>query len=324
MKYGNVAGIDKRISRVLQGTVYFSPERQDEAFAVFDAAFESGCNSYDTAHGYGKGACEKVLGQWIKARGVREEVVILDKGAHPYDGKVRVTPEDITSDITDSLQRLEVDFIDLYILHRDDETKPVGPIVEVLNEHHKAGRIHAFGGSNWRWERIQEANEYAAAHGLVPFAASSPQYSLAEMVQPAWDGCIGIGGEGGRAARDWYQQNQMPLFTWSSLAGGFMTGKFRRDNLNSFSEYFDTTTMKAYCYEDNFRRLDRAEQLAQEKGVSITELALAYILNQPLNVFAITGSRLPQEFKANVAGVDLELSPAELAWLDLQTEELVS
>jgi aryl-alcohol dehydrogenase-like predicted oxidoreductase len=324
MKYGNVAGIDKRISRVLQGTVYFSPERQDEAFAVFDAAFESGCNAYDTAHGYGKGACEIVLGQWIKARGVRDEVVILDKGAHPYDGKVRVTPEDITSDITDSLQRLEVDFIDLYILHRDDETKPVGPIVEVLNEHHKAGRIHAFGGSNWRCERIQEASEYAAAHGLVPFAASSPQYSLAEMVQPAWDGCIGIGGEGGKAARDWYQQNQMPLFTWSSLAGGFMTGKFRRDNIDSFSEYFETTTIKAYAYEDNFRRLDRAEQLAQEKGVSITELALAYILNQPLNVFAITGSRLPEEFKANVAGVDIELSPAELAWLDLQTEELVS
>jgi aryl-alcohol dehydrogenase-like predicted oxidoreductase len=322
MKYGNVAGIDKRISRILQGTVYFSVDRPDEAYAVFDAAFEAGCNAFDTAHGYGKGSCERVLGQWIQARGVRDEVVILDKGAHPYDGRVRVTPEDITSDINDSLERLGVDFIDLYILHRDDENRPVSELVDVLNEHHKAGRIHAFGGSNWTHERVKAANDYAKANSLVPFVASSPQYSLAEMVEPAWAGCIGIGGENGKAARDWYQQEQLALFTWSSLAGGFMTGKYRRDNLDGLTDYFDGVTKNAYCYEDNFRRLDRAEQLANEKGVSIPELSLAYVLNQPLNVFAITGSRLPEEFKMNAAATEIELSPAELAWLDLQTEEL--
>lgn len=324
MKYGNVAGIDKRISRILQGTVYFSDEHPDEAFAVFDAAFEAGCNTFDTAHGYGKGACDRVLGQWIKARGIRDDIVILGKGAHPYDGQVRVTPEHITSDLTDSLQRMGVDSIDLYILHRDDESKPVGELVDVLNDHHKAGRIHAFGGSNWSHERVKAANEYAAANDLVPFMASSPQFSLAEMVKPAWDGCIGIGGENGKAARDWYQQEQLALFTWSSLAGGFMTGKFRRDNLDAMTDYFEGVTKHAYCYDDNFRRLDRAEELAKKKEVSIPELALAYVLNQPLNVFAITGGRRPEEHKMNAAAVDIDLSPAELAWLDLQTEDLVS
>ena len=152
MQYGQIPGLDKKISRIVQGTVYFS-ELTDDVRKLYDAVFEGGVNTFDTAHGYGRGKSEKTLGAWIKERGNREDVVILDKGAHPYDGQVRVTPEFITSDLTESLESLQTDYVDLYILHRDDETKPVEPIVDVLNEHHKAGRIRAFGGSNWRYER---------------------------------------------------------------------------------------------------------------------------------------------------------------------------
>src|SRR5690606_27782491 len=127
------------------------------------------------------------------------------------------TPYDITADLFDSLARMQTDYIDIYLLHRDDPDVPVGPIVEILNEHHQAGRIHAFGGSNWSHERIREANEYAAAHGLTPFVASSPNFSLAEQIQEPWAGCLSIGGRKGAAARDWYRQNQIALFTWSSL-----------------------------------------------------------------------------------------------------------
>jgi aryl-alcohol dehydrogenase-like predicted oxidoreductase len=134
------------------------------------------------------------------------------------------------------------------------------------------------------------------------------------MVKPAWPGCISIGGD--RAAREWYAANQMPLFTWSSLAGGFMTGKFRRDNLDTFTEYFDEVTVNAYCYEDNFARLDRAEELAAKKGVTLPQIALAYVLKQSLNTFALVGCLSGQEFADNAAALDVEITADEVAWLE--------
>src|SRR5262249_39237817 len=150
------------------------------------------------------------------------------------------------------------------LLHRDDTDVPVGPLVDVLNEHQRAGHIRAFGGSNWSYQRIREANEYAKAHGLTPFAATSPNFSLAEQVQAPWEGCMSISYD--EAAKDWYRQNQMPIFAWSSLAGGFFSGRFHRDNLDSFSDYNDTLCVATYCVEKNFERLDRAQQLATETG----------------------------------------------------------
>jgi aryl-alcohol dehydrogenase-like predicted oxidoreductase len=243
-------------------------------------------------------------------------VVIITKGAHHNADRKRVTPFDITADLHDSLARLKMNHIDLYILHRDDPDVPVGPIVEVLNEHCAAGRIGAFGGSNWSYERIAAANEYAAAHGLTPFAASSPQFSLAEMIEPPWDGCVSIGGPSGAAARDYYARTQVALFTWSSLAGGFFSGRFRRDNLDQFTTGLDSLCVKSYCYEDNFKRLDRAEQLAQEKGLTLPEIALAYSRNQPLNLFSLVGCKTPEEFADNIKALDIPLTSAEVRWLE--------
>ncbi len=322
LRYGQVPGVSKPISVLVQGTVYFNESNADEAFALFDAVFAHGCNTFDTAHVYGNGACERVLGRWIASRGIRDQVVILDKGAHPYNGRQRVTPEHITADIADSLERLGVDFIDLYVLHRDDASQPVEPIVDILNQQHREGRIGAFGGSNWSYERVQAANRYAEAHGLIPFAVSSPQFSLPEMVKPAWEGCISLGGASNQAARSGYASAGIALFTWSSLAGGFMTGKYRRDNLNTPGDYFDGVTIHAYAYEDNFRRLDRAETLAARKGISLPQLGLAYVLSQPLPIFALVGARTPDEFAENLPALDIQLTPAELAWLNLETDTL--
>ncbi|MAU13682.1 MAG: aldo/keto reductase [Anaerolineaceae bacterium] len=321
MEYGNIPGIEKPVSRLVQGTVYFNPSNQDEAFKVYDSVYEHGINTFDTAHGYGSGGCEKTLGAWINSRGLRDEIVVLDKGAHPYHGRNRVTPEDITSDINDSLERLGTDYIDLYVLHRDDENVPVGPIVSVLNEHLNAGRIHAFGGSNWSYQRLNAANDYAAQTNQTPFVVSSPHFSVAEMVKPAWDGCISIAGEQGKAARDWYAAHDLSVFTWASLSGGFMTGRFRRDNLDSFDAYSDGVVLHAYCYEDNFRRLDRAEALSAHKGITTAQLSLAYVLSHPLKVYALVGAITPEQVAENVAAFDYAVSDAERAWLDLQTDE---
>ena len=281
MEYGNVPGIEKKISRLVQGCIMLNRNKKEEGFALLDAAFAAGITAYDSAHGYGGGEVDRMLGLWMEARGNRDAVVIIGKGAHLNQDRNRVTPYDIASDMADSLVRLRSDHIDLYLLHRDDPAVPVGPIVEALNEHRAAGRIHAFGGSNWTPERIEEANEYADQHNLVPFAVSSPNFSLAEQFEEPWTDCLSISGPTQEAARQWYADQNMPLFTWSSVARGFFSGKITRLNAEEVRDQFDGTMPKSYYYEDNFNRLDRTWALAEEKGLSVPQIALSYVLSYP-------------------------------------------
>ncbi|MEZ4831677.1 MAG: aldo/keto reductase [Caldilineaceae bacterium] len=317
MEYSHVTGVAKPISRLVQGTVMLYEDQIDENFELLDAIFDAGCTTFDTAHGYGGGQCERVLGRWIKERKNRDDVVILTKGAHHNRDRQRVTPYDITADLHDSLARLQVDFVDLYLLHRDNPAVPVGPIVEVLNEHHKAGKIGAFGGSNWSPARIAEANAYAAANGLKPFVASSPNFSMAVQKEEPWPNCLSISGPVAADDRAWYAAQQMPLFVWSSLAGGFLTGRFRRHNLDTFSGYGDELVVRCYCTEENFQRVDRAEDLGKQKGLTLPQVALAYVLSYPdLDVFALVGTRTGDEFRENVHAAQVKLTADEIAYID--------
>lgn len=320
MKYATIEGVSKPVSRIVQGTTPINSKELDFSFKLLDDVFELGVTTFDTAHVYGSGDNERTVGQWFNERGLRDQIVLIAKGAHLNRDRKRVTPFDIEADIHDSLARFNTNYFDIYLLHRDDPSVPVGPIVEKLNEYHEKGIIGIYGGSNWTVERVKEANDYAAAHGLQPFKASSPNFSLADQIKEPWSGCISISGPGKAAEREWYRANQMPLFTWSSMAGGFFSGRFRRDNLDSFSEYNDKVVLEAYCYETNFERLDRAEQLAAEKGVSIAQIAVAYIFNQPLNIFALIASRSGDELRQNIAALEMPLTQAEVDWLDLRSD----
>jgi len=322
MEYGKIEGVNKPISRLVQGTLMVSPERLEEGFALLDAVVAEGCTTFDTAHVYGNGENERIVGRWIRERGIRDKVVLLGKGAHHNADRQRVTPYDIEADLHDSFARFGFDYIDIYILHRDDPSQPVGPIVEVLNQYQAAGHIGVFGGSNWSHERIEAANEYAYAHNLKPFTVSSPNFSLAAQHQPPWPNCISIAAEQGKSAREWYGAHDVALFTWSSLAGGFFSGRFRRDNLAGMDSYFDKLAVSSYCYEDNFQRLDRAEQLAQQYNMTIPQIALAYVMSQPLNIFALVGCANVGEFRDNAAALALKLTPDQVAWLESGTPEL--
>ena len=310
MKYGHIDGIDKPVSRLVQGCTMIGQGQVEENFALLDAVFEAGCTAFDTAHVYGGGKSERVLGRWVNERGLGDKVVIITKGAHHSRDRRRLTPFDISADLHDSLARLKTDTIDLYLLHRDDPDYPVGPIVERLNELAGEGKIRAFGGSNWTHDRLAEANEYAAAHGLTGFAASSPNLTLVVQKEVPWDDCISIAGPEGAEARKWYADTQMPLLCWSSLAGGFLSGRFRRDNLETAEGYMDELVVRCYCTEENFQRLDAAERLAEDAGVQLPQVALAYIFNQPLNAFALTACMSGEEYAANIAALDLKL-PAD-------------
>lgn len=324
MIYGEVEGIKKPIARVVQGTTMLGSDlNEEESFSLLDQVYELGGNTLDTAHVYAGGNSERIIGKWMHARGLREKMTIITKGgAHSQDRR-RMTSFDVTSDLFDSLARLKTDYIDLYLLHRDDTNLPVEPIIHTLNEHLQAGRIHAFGASNWSHQRMQDAATYAKANGLKTFIASSPQYSLADSNAEPWPLCLSISGDTGKEAREWYANTAMPVLVWSPLASGFFSGRFRRDNLREFGEReWDEVVVRTYATEANFQRLDRAEALAKEKGCTAAQIALAYVMNQPMNVFSVVGSHSIEKFKANIEAAELKLTNQELAWLDLKVENL--
>jgi len=322
MEYGRLNGLGKPVARLLQGTVMLTAENRDANFRLLDTLFEQGFNSFDTAHNYNDGDAERELGAWIKARGIRDEVLILTKGGHPYPGEPdRVRPHFIRQDLQESLERLQTDSVELYMLHRDSRETPVDELVDLLDEFQARAVVGVYGGSNWQADRVAAANAYAAAHGKTPFSISSPQFSIAEMLREPWPGCISVSGRQGEAQRAWYDANDIALLTWSSLAGGFMTGKFTRDNLASFSHYWDTTPIAAYAFESNFQRLDRCIALAQEKKLSPAQIAVAYVLSHNPQYFAIVSNWEVAQVAENAAAASLQLSAQEIAWLELKTPD---
>ena len=303
MKYGSIAGLEKPISRLVMGVD--NQTSWPHASVMFDDFFEQGGTCFDTAYIYASGACEKMLGHWVKNRGIREQVVLLDKGAHtPH-----CHPQALVSQLQESLTRLQTDYVDLYMVHRDNPDIPVGEFITVLNEQKHAGRMRIFGASNWSIERVEEANRWAAEHGMSGFSVMSNNLSLARMIDPVWAGCISASDARSRA---WFTQHQMPLMPWSSQARGFFTG---RANPNDHS---DAELVRCWYSEDNFRRLERVNAMAKERGVLPINIALAYVLCQSFPTFPLIGPRLLSETRTSFPGLDIELTLEEVRWLNLE------
>jgi aryl-alcohol dehydrogenase-like predicted oxidoreductase len=203
-----------------------------------------------------------------------------------------------------------MDYLDIYMMHRDNLDVPVGEFVDVLNEHVKAGRIRAFGGSNWTSARMDEANAYAKKKGLQGFSALSNNFSLARMVEAPWNGCLAASDPQSRA---WLEETQMPLMPWSSQARGFFV-----DGLAAPDKRDDQELVRCWYSDDNFQRLSRAQELARKKGVLTINIALAYVLCQPFPTFPLIGPRSLRELHTSLPALEVELSPQEVRWLNLE------
>jgi aryl-alcohol dehydrogenase-like predicted oxidoreductase len=305
--YVSVPGIGKNIFRLALGTATLSPPNIDYAYPLLDEFVRLGGNTVETAHSYGDGDCERVVGRWIKERKNREQIAIISKGGHPFDGRSRLSSECIDADLEESLNRLQTDYIDLYLLHRDDTTRPVSDIVSYLNKHFKSGKIRAFGGSNWTTERIDQANAYAREAGLEPFRVSSPHFSLAVPVREPWTGCLSVT----KNDLEWYKRTKVQMLSWSSQARGFFTGRFSPEQLD------ELCVLPAWFAQENFERLNRARELAKKKGVSANAIALAYVLSQSFTPLAAIGCRTIEELGDSFSAVTCDLSDEELHWLKL-------
>ncbi|SEM59977.1 aldo/keto reductase [Paenibacillus sp. OV219] len=308
MKQIQLPGVKQGISQLIMGSDYFSPAIIETVSEVLDNYVAIGGNTIDSAYIYSGGESEKALGIWMEQRKNREQINVWTKGGHPNKNGPQVNKNAIYNELMTSLERLRTDYIDLYALHRDDTNVPVGEIVESLNEHIEAGRIRTFGGSNWTTARLQEANEYAAKHGLRGFEYSSPNLSLAKAKEPFWADCISVDDE----ILAWHEQSNMPLLSWSSQARGFFTGRFTPEDRT------DADLVRVFYNDDNWERYHRAEKLGKEKGVSTIQIALAYVLNQSFPTGAIIGARNEAEMKSCLEATNLELSVEEIKWLDLR------
>lgn len=298
----SIPGLSKQASVVALG---FEDFRTFASGAILlDAFYERGGRIFDTGFIYAAGYTEKLFGDWQKSRGVREETVLIGKGAH----SPLCYPDVIGKQLEVSLNRLQTDYVDIYFMHRDNTDIPVGEFVDALDAEAQKGRIRGiFGGSNWSRERMAQAIAYAKKNGKRAPGALSNNFALAEMINPIWAGCIAASDDDYKA---WLTENQIPNFSWSSQARGFFTDRAGRDKMDN-AELVNT-----WYSDKNFGRRDRAVELAKKLGKNPIHVALAYVLAQPFPSIPLIGPRTLAELDDSIQAFGIELTPEQVKWLE--------
>ncbi len=299
MKYSDSFG--KRSSKILLGTAYFGDTiSQETAFQIMDCYYEMGGRHIDTARLYANGEAEKVIGKWLAFRNPADIFVSTKGGYYEPDlgEKPRINEIELRYDLEQSLSALGLKNIEFYWLHRDDENTPVSKIVDFMNSLVKEGKIKQFGASNWRSERIGEANRYAQENGLLGFSASQIRFN------PAY--CLGErGGLVGMDAHEFafYKQNNMPVVAYSSQAKGFFS-KMAEQGESALSE----KAKKRYLCEENLRRLAIIKEIAEQYHCSVASTVCGVLCSIPeVDVFPIIGGRNVSQIEDSMRGADLTI-----------------
>ena len=306
---GKIKGLDKQVSRVVFGCD--NQSGSDHAFAMFDHYFSLGGNTFDTAYIYNNGKSDVYLGRWMNHRGLRDQVVVLGKGAHTPD----CYPHLIRPQLEESLDRLKIDHMDLYCLHRDNLEVPVGEFIDALNELKEEGLIRLMGASNWSRSRFSESISYAEASSKDSFSLLSNNFSLARMLEPVWPGCESCSEED---FKKFLKEKQIAIFPWSSQARGFFLNRQEFEGSLHISNPNHQEQNRVWVNADNLERRRRCFSLAKEKKVEPIELALAFVLNQDFPSFPLIGPRNFFETRSSLTALNIELTLQERDWLDLK------
>jgi aryl-alcohol dehydrogenase-like predicted oxidoreductase len=282
----------------------FENATYEQSVGLLDAWVDCGGNAIDTGRQYGN--AESIVGRWLHERRLDDEVAVITKAGHHDEITLRprLTAADLAHDLAESKQQLGRETIELLLLHRDDPARGVHAILDDVTAS-LDGSVKAVGASNWTTARLEEAAAYAETAKVRGFACSSPNLSLAAANEPPWLGCVSVLRG---ADDDWYTTTQLSIFAWQALAGGFFAG------------VDDDEVERVYGGGPNRERLTRARELADRYEATPTQIALAWVLKRPYPVYAIVGPRSIEELEECTAALRLDLSEAELAWLDLQTD----
>lgn len=297
-------GLGRAVGRIALGSIAFNYARRGMVYETLDAFLAAGGGLVDTAAGYQQGEAEEVIGEWWARRGRPADIVIMDKG---NESEGTLTPDGIREAVQASQRRLGVDRLDLWVIHRDHPEAEVGPVVETLNAEVSRGQLRGYGFSNWSTARLTEVVEYAARHGLQRPAVSSLHVSLARPQEEVW-------GHRHAAPSDlaWHAAAGLPIIAWAPLGHGFLS-----DNPMPFPESREWVARWYHC-KANFARLARVRELAEEKRVTVAQLALAYVLHLPAPLVAIAGALTREEVIEAGAATDITLQDSEVKWLNLE------
>lgn len=320
MRYIQVKGMEKPVSRLIMGTAWLRAEEEELAHELFDLFTANGGNMIDTGRYYGKGTgiaqAEGIVARWLHKGDNRQKVYVMDKCCHPFIGKDgrmrnerwRVSPEFMEEDLLYSLDNMGLDYFDIYELHRDDPGVPVPVLMDQFESFYRNGLIKAYGVSNWQQDRVAEALEYCSRMGYRGLSCNNPSYSLATVRVSRWVGCI----YADDAYARWHKDKGLALFSWGAQGAGFFAGIYGEDASANIKE--------AYFTEENFEKLARCRELGEKKGVDSINIALAYILNQEFPVAAVIGPQSAKELESCIAGGDLLLTRQEVDYLALRAD----
>ena len=319
MDYDKIKGLDKKISKLIIGND--NQTEFDSAAKLWDHWISVGGNAFDNAHVYGKGSMEILMGDWQEKRKIRDDMVLIAKGAHTPN----CDPISISSQLTESLDRLKTDFADIYIMHRDNLEIPVGEFIDVLNNEVNKGRIKIFGASNWTLERFKEANEWSEKNNMQPMSILNNNLALSKMIKPLWAGCISSNDE---LILDYLEKTQIAHLSWSSQGRGYflpdeicqaIEDKITKDE-STWRQPGENSSGPISCYDskENRERKNRAIKLAEELNVTAQNIAGAWPLNQSFPSFALIGPREISEIDTSLPSLDIKIIKEQVDWLNLK------
>lgn len=311
MQYRQLGRTGVTVSELCLGTMLFGGRTpEDEAHRIVDRALDQGINFIDTANAYGRGVSEEVLGRALKANGQRERIILATKVFAPMDdhdpnmkGNQR---RHIIEQCEASLRRLQTDWIDLYQIHRPMPSIPIDETLRALDDLVKQGKVRYIGTSTFAAWQIMEALWVSKEYGLNRFVCEQPPYHLLDR----------------RPERELVPMAQtygIALIPWSPLAGGSLTGKYRRGVAAPDESRYSGQAGRGQELETEtfFAIIDTLEEMAAEKGCTVSQLALAWCAQQPGITCPIIGPRTYEQLEDNLGAAAVQVADGDRQRLDI-------
>lgn len=314
MEYRNLGRTGLKVSELCLGTMQFGWTTDEEnAFAIMDAFLQAGGTFLDTADVYSNwavgnpgGVAETMIGKWLRQRGNRQQIVLATKvRGRMWEGPngEGLSRAHITKAIDDSLRRLDTDFIDLYQTHWFDPDTPIEETLRALEDLVHQGKVRYLGCSNYPAWRLCQALWTSDRVGLARYDSLQPHYNLVHRA------------EFERELLPLCQDQRLGVIPYSPLAGGFLTGKYRKEAPVPKSTRAQGIVDR-YLSDKNFTLLERLETLGKKRGKTILQMALGWLLTNPVVTSPIIGANTVEQLREILGAVGLRLSQEEKATLN--------
>jgi aryl-alcohol dehydrogenase-like predicted oxidoreductase len=317
MKYASLGNTGLIVSRLAFGAMTFTAGNKDLgsiykvgaalADELVGRSLDAGINFFDTADGYAGGESEALLGAALKPH--RDRVVIATKAGFRSGTPLTqsgLSRRHILWSVDQSLKRLGTDWLDVYIVHREDRYTPLEETLQALDAVVRAGKVRYLGFSNWSAWQAAAAVEIQKANGLAPFTHGQMHYSL-------------LGRDVERDVIPMMRRYGLGLTVWSPLASGFLSGKYTRETLSAPDNRYSGFDILPFDKEHGFKLVERLRAIAAKHDASVAQVAIAWLLAKNAVTSVLVGATKPHQLDDNLAAVDLALTKADIAELDAAT-----